>query len=84
MTLGETIKKEERTKIMTQLAIHHPCKPAKRSLVTLITQAFALSRQRRKLAQLSDAALEDIGITRAEASAEAKRSFWDAPQFWKR
>ncbi|NOC43968.1 MULTISPECIES: DUF1127 domain-containing protein [unclassified Ruegeria] len=69
---------------MTQLAIHNPCKPAKRSLVSLISQAFELSRQRRKLAQLDAAVLDDIGVTREEASAEAKRFFWDAPQFWKR
>ncbi|WP_299640190.1 DUF1127 domain-containing protein [uncultured Ruegeria sp.] len=69
---------------MTQLAIHHPCKPANRSLVSLISQAFELTRQRRKLAQLDDAVLEDIGVTREEASAEANRFFWDAPQFWKR
>ncbi|NOC91449.1 DUF1127 domain-containing protein [Ruegeria sp. HKCCD6604] len=69
---------------MTQLAIHNPCKPAKRSMVSLISQAFELSRQRRNLAQLDAAVLDDIGVTREEASAEAKRFFWDAPQFWKR
>lgn len=69
---------------MTQLAIHNPCKPAKRSLMSLISQAFELSRQRRKLAQLDAAVLDDIGVTPEEASAEAKRFFWDAPQFWKR
>ncbi|NOD28699.1 DUF1127 domain-containing protein [Ruegeria atlantica] len=69
---------------MTQLAIHNPCKPAKRSMVSLISQVFELSRQRRNLAQLDAAVLDDIGVTREEASAEAKRFIWDAPQFWKR
>ncbi len=69
---------------MTQIAIHHSCKPAKRSFVSLVLQALSVMRQRRKLAQLDDAALKDIGITRAEASAEADRFFWDAPQIWKR
>ena len=69
---------------MTQIALHHPCKPSKRSLVSIVLQAVAVMRQRRKLAQLDDAALEDIGITRAEAQAEADRFFWDAPHFWKR
>nr|WP_254441638.1 MULTISPECIES: DUF1127 domain-containing protein [unclassified Ruegeria] len=50
----------------------------------MISQAFELSRQRRNLAQLDAAVLDDIGVTREEASAEAKRFFWDAPQFWKR
>ena len=32
--------------------------------------------QRRQLAQLSDALLEDVGMTRAEAERESKRPFW--------
>ncbi|WP_050602925.1 DUF1127 domain-containing protein [Ruegeria sp. 6PALISEP08] len=69
---------------MTQIALHTPCKPANRSLASLIFQAIELMRQRRKLAQLDDAALEDIGVTRTEASAEAERFLWDAPGYWKR
>ncbi len=69
---------------MTQIAIHTTCRPANRSLMARIFQAIELTRQRRVLAQLDDAALEDIGVTRAEASAEARRFFWDAPDFWKR
>ena len=69
---------------MTQIAIHQTCKPAKRSVASWVVHALSVMRQRRKLAQLDDAALDDIGISRAEASAEADRFFWDAPQFWKR
>ncbi|NOD34623.1 MULTISPECIES: DUF1127 domain-containing protein [unclassified Ruegeria] len=69
---------------MTQVALHTTCKPANRSLMVGIFQAIELTRQRRALAHLDDAALEDIGVTRAEASAEARRFFWDAPDFWKR
>ena len=34
------------------------------------------SRQRRQLAQLSDHMLRDIGLTRADAWAEAEKRFW--------
>ena len=34
------------------------------------------SRQRRQLAQLSDHMLRDIGLTRADAWAEAEKPFW--------
>jgi uncharacterized protein DUF1127 len=40
-------------------------------------------RQRRQLSQLDDAALNDIGLTRTEANAEARRPFWDAPETWR-
>lgn len=34
------------------------------------------ARQRRQLLELSEHALEDIGVTRAEAMAEARKPFW--------
>jgi uncharacterized protein YjiS (DUF1127 family) len=43
-----------------------------------------LHRQRRSLAELDDAMLRDIGVTRAEALAEARRSPWDVPPSWLR
>jgi uncharacterized protein YjiS (DUF1127 family) len=43
---------------------------------------ISLYRQRRALARLDDRALEDIGITRAEADAEARSGFWDVPNHW--
>ncbi len=69
---------------MTQIAINRACKPAKRSALELIWQAVALMRQRRKLARLDDRALDDIGVSRSEADAEARRFVWDAPQFWQK
>ena len=45
---------------------------------------YGVWRQRRKLADLDDAALRDIGLTRSEAEAEARRRFWDAPGHWQR
>lgn len=36
-----------------------------------------VAAERRRLAALSDEALKDLGISRAEADAEASRPFWD-------
>ncbi|WP_040818436.1 DUF1127 domain-containing protein [Litoreibacter arenae] len=44
---------------------------------------FALYRQRKALAALDDTSLTDIGLTRAEADAEAQRPVWDAPAHWR-
>lgn len=54
------------------------------SLFTRISQAMTLRKQRRELAELPDALLEDIGYTRAEANQEAKRPLWDVPCHWTR
>lgn len=53
--------------------------PARRSLRLPLMTALRLHRSRRALTTLDDAALWDIGLTRAEALAEAKRPFWDLP-----
>ena len=42
----------------------------------------ALFRQRRALAGLDAAALEDIGVSGEAARREAGRPFWDAPDNW--
>ncbi|RMV74657.1 hypothetical protein ALP05_01525 [Pseudomonas caricapapayae] len=38
-----------------------------------------LHRQRRYLAQMSDAALKDMGLSRADILEETERPFWDDP-----
>lgn len=42
----------------------------------------ALAAQRRQLANLDDALLDDIGLTRGEARREASRAPWDVPRHW--
>jgi len=51
-------------------------------LLRLLLQAVSLRRQRSKLADMSDAQLKDIGITRTQAEVESRRKAWDAPNFW--
>jgi uncharacterized protein YjiS (DUF1127 family) len=38
-----------------------------------------LAAERRQLASLSDAALKDLGISRADVYQESERPFWDDP-----
>ncbi|TNE68375.1 MAG: DUF1127 domain-containing protein [Rhodobacteraceae bacterium] len=45
-------------------------------------KAREISRQRRALAALDDALLDDIGLTREEVLAESQRPAWDAPRHW--
>ena len=52
------------------------------SLAARIGLHIAAWRQRRQLAKLDARALEDIGVTRAEADAEARRGAWSAPDHW--
>jgi len=47
--------------------------------VTFLLAVVSLYTQRRTLSKLSEAALADIGVTRAQADAEAARPLWDAP-----
>ena len=46
---------------------------------SLICCWFEVAQQRRRLSMLDDLTLKDIGISRADAEAEAERPFWDLP-----
>ncbi|WP_095590396.1 DUF1127 domain-containing protein [Actibacterium ureilyticum] len=62
----------------------HPARAAAAGgVLPRIYRAFAVAEQRHKLAQMDDARLADIGVTRAQARAEARRPFWDVPKGWK-
>ncbi len=43
----------------------------------------AVRRQRRQLANLDEAALRDLGLTKAEVAHEVNRSIWDVPATWR-
>jgi uncharacterized protein YjiS (DUF1127 family) len=54
------------------------------SVLATLQHINAVWRQRRTLKSLDAAALNDIGLTRAQVKAEAGRPIWDAPQSWVR
>lgn len=49
-----------------------------------LIQMYYLWRSRRALARLDAARLSDIGLSVAQAQAEAQRSIWDVPAHWLR
>jgi uncharacterized protein YjiS (DUF1127 family) len=54
-------------------------RPGWAALLGRLGVAFAVARERRALRALSDEALKDIGLSRADAYREGTRSFWDLP-----
>ncbi|TDK41083.1 DUF1127 domain-containing protein [Antarcticimicrobium luteum] len=68
---------------MTFTTASHRRSARRPSVLSGLPRLFAVWRQRRVLETLDDRALEDIGVTRAEAKAEARRTFWDAPTTWR-
>jgi uncharacterized protein YjiS (DUF1127 family) len=53
------------------------CRPAGGTpFLRWCARCSARSRQRRALSQLDDRLLEDIGVTRQQAIAEAAKPFW--------
>lgn len=73
---------EKRTKTIPRANAPSTALPARRSrgLLPRLRDAFAVAEQRHRLAQLDNARLSDLGLTRAEAEAEARRPLWDLPQ----
>ena len=57
--------------------------PRRRGFAERLMAALAINRQRRALADLDDSMLEDLGLTRSEAEAEARRRTWDVPAHWR-
>lgn len=49
-----------------------------------IVNALKIRQERRVLSTLTDAQLDDIGLTPAQARREAERALWDAPKHWLR
>ncbi len=58
----------------------HPTRSARWSLLSL----WSLHRQRSRLADLDADRLDDLGLARIEAVAEAARPVWDVPAHWRR
>lgn len=68
---------------MTLMTAPRPAKPALFPLWTGVKAMYGIWCQRQALRRLDDRALADIGVSRAEALAEARRPAWDAPETWR-
>ncbi|WP_085891918.1 DUF1127 domain-containing protein [Roseovarius litorisediminis] len=62
---------------------HTSCRPAPTTKTSLM-DLLALYRQRRALARLDAASLQDIGLSHDEAQIEAHRRPWDVPASWRK
>jgi uncharacterized protein YjiS (DUF1127 family) len=58
------------------------CIAPRRSFLARLNDAVALYRSRARLATLDAHLLDDIGLDRNTADAEARRPIWDAPSSW--
>ena len=66
-------------------ALHRPTgftRSSSASGATFLRCMYDTWRQRQVLRDLDIDALNDIGISRKQAQAEARRPIWDAPQNW--
>lgn len=68
---------------MTLLTANRPALRTSPSLFATVARLFAVRRQRAVLKTLDDSRLADLGLTRAQALAESRRSLWDAPESWR-
>lgn len=66
----------------TALTTRHNTLIRRVSALRAVRQVLETWKQRHDLAQLDDHLLEDIGVTRQEASTEIERSIWDVPGHW--
>jgi uncharacterized protein YjiS (DUF1127 family) len=74
---------------MTMISANCPaahCTPisTRLSVFDKLLRVHTVWRQRQTLKSMDATTLSDIGVTRAEANAEAIRPIWDAPNNWKR
>ena len=49
-----------------------------------LVSLLSLGRSRRRLGELEDHLLRDIGLTAAEARKESEKPIWNAPEHWLR
>ena len=47
--------------------------------MTQVARWYQLSRERAYLRRISDVALKDLGLSRADIETESQRAFWDDP-----
>ncbi len=57
---------------------HTDCSRARKGTISLFS-LISLYRQRRALASLTAAQLDDLGLTRDEALHESRKPLWDIP-----
>ncbi|ORC57527.1 hypothetical protein BZK31_20085 [Pseudomonas floridensis] len=65
--------------LVTRSSLLAPLGNTLQALKNRVIRGYELHRQRRLLAQMSDEALKDMGLSRADILQESERPFWDDP-----
>ncbi|SHM97901.1 protein of unknown function [Pseudomonas asturiensis] len=65
--------------LIASSSLRLPLGKALKWLKAHVARWYELHRQRRLLAQMSDGALKDLGLSRADVLQETERPFWDDP-----
>jgi uncharacterized protein YjiS (DUF1127 family) len=68
----------------SSMALHRVQRRGGPGILAHLRAAMAVQAQRRRLADLDDARLDDLGLTRADVAAEVARPVWDVPATWRR
>ncbi|MBH3430243.1 DUF1127 domain-containing protein [Pseudomonas alkylphenolica] len=78
-TEGKTMKGQKSLVLMHSPSHHGGLSHLFHDVVGQLARWRQLHYQRMELARLSDAALHDIGMSRADVMQEVERPFWDDP-----
>ena len=82
MTLFSTLQ-SARLSLWHPQGSHHSHPSALARMVASIVRIHLIWQQRQQLATMDASLLDDIGLNRDEALAEAARPIWDVPRAWR-
>lgn len=69
---------------MTLMTSSRPAgRPSAFSFTATLVRHLDVWRQRQALKKLDQSRLNDLGLSRTAADAEARRLIWDAPETWR-
>ena len=68
---------------MTSISIQRSVRGRRPSLLTIMTNAVGVWRQRRHLDGLDAHLRRDLGLLESDVQREIERSVWDVPQTWR-
>lgn len=67
---------------MTSMHTNAPIGTNAQSVLAWIRGAIATRAERRRLAELDDSRLADLGLNYRQARREARKPVWDVPSHW--
>ena len=68
---------------MSTITMQRSVRGRRPSALTLLSNAFGVWRQRRRLVELDAHLRADLGLLESDVQREIDRSVWDVPQTWR-